>query len=660
MELKKLSTRVNEKTNVFFRRITILVCLLFGLTIVLIRVMNTNSKNVESVKLYSSQIDTKMDEKMSFIDTLATGVSSGAVTGDLYSYVDSMAAVYDDVSAVYVCIQEDGVIYSDGVMTYMSGGWIPPESFVVSERSWYKGATEINGVFVSDPYVDEQSGNICITLSSKITKDGKTVGVAGLDMYMSDLVNLIESSYNGNNYVFLVSGTGTILTHPDESIALTAKSSHTISDAYDGKYEKVCSEDLSQKTIWDYKGGMKSAISITSEYTGWKVVAVVSLLNVGLILGGIVLYSIAIGLLVSWLVKKKIDKNIAPMFVPLEKLSGNVSRIADGELSYKFEVDNQSEEVKELSVALNNTITSLQGYIAKITQTVKMISEKNLDFEVDGEFNGDYKTIKDALAEIINVLNDCFGSINEQAHTVNDFSKNLASTSEYVAETATTQSGAVISASQEMNALTANMEKIAQGALDIKANNDTTNSMLRSGTEEMEKLVVAIEDIVKCYDEIAQLVTDINSIASQTNLLSLNASIEAARAGEAGRGFAVVAEEIGNLSRGSAESSAKINEVIGRSLQSVERGKDLVTKTRDIIQESANYSSASTEKVDDIVNFVDEQKTSANQISKNLLTISEMSESNAASAEENSAISISLGECAESLISLIGEFKLKK
>lgn len=659
MNLKKLSTNVNEKTNVFFRRITILVCLIFGLTIVMITVKNKNAKNVESVKLYCSQIDTTMDEKISFIDTLATGVSSGAVKDDFYAYVDSMVALYDDVSAVYVCVQEEGTIYSDGIMTYMSGGWVPPEGFVVSERAWYQGAVNTDGVFVSEPYVDEQSGNICITLAKKVTRDGKVIGVAGLDMYMSDLVNLIEGSYKGNDYVFLVSDEGTILTHPDETIALTAQSSHTISDAYNGKYESVCSKDLAQRVIWDYKGGMKLAISTTSEYTGWKIVAVVSLANIVFIVIGNIVYALAIGFLISLLVKKKINKNIAPMFVPLEKLSNNVGKIAEGELSYQFDIDEQSEEVNELSRELNNTMSSLQGYIAQITQTVRMISEKNLNFDVDGEFEGDYRSIKEALTDIINVLNECFNSINEQARTVNEYSKNLASTSEYVAETATTQSGAVINASQEMNALTVNMEKIAQEALEIKANNDTTNSMLQSGTDEMERLVVAIGDIVNCYEEIAHLVTDINSIASQTNLLSLNASIEAARAGDVGRGFAVVAEEIGNLSKGSAESSAKINEVIGRSLQSVEKGKELVEKTRDIIRESANYASASTGKVEDIVCFVDEQKVSAKQISQNLVTISEMSESNAASAQENSAISTSLGDCADALMALIGEFNLK-
>lgn len=659
MGLQKLSASVNKKANASIVRSLIGVCILTGFAILSVVFSYTLKDNEKQVKLYSSQVDAQMSEKIGFINTVAAGATSGVAESDYYAYVDTMVAQHDDVSAVYVCVKEDGVVYSDGVMTYMSGGWVPDEDFVVSERGWYIGAMEKDGVYVSEPYVDVQSGNMCITLAKAIYSDGKAVGVAGLDMYMDDLLKLIESSYSGGNYVFLTSGEGTILTHPDDKIALQGDSSTTVKDALGGKYEKVCEKQLKNKLIFDYSGGLKFAISNTSESTGWQVVAVISISWIFVLILVIVLVTVGLGFGIGKIVKKKLLRDLNPMFAPLEELASNVSRISEGELSYTFQVDEQSQEVNALSNALNDTMRGLQHYILEITNTVTAISEKNLNFSVDGEYTGDYEKIKSALLAIMDVLNTSFRDIHQQATTVLSYSENLSDTSESVARSATSQSESVLNASEEMKHLTDNMEKIEQFAANIKQNIDNTNMSLNTGNKEMNELIGAMNEIASCYDEIAEFVTEINAIASQTNLLALNASIEAARAGEAGKGFAVVADEIGTLSGSSTEASEKINKAISRSLQSVEKGKELVLKTGNTISESVNYSVENTQMVDEIVRFVGTQKTSADEISESLRNISEMVESNASSAQENSAISSHLGECAQALMDTIAEFRLK-
>ncbi len=121
-----------------------------------------------------------------------------------------------------------------------------------------------------------------------------------------------------------------------------------------------------------------------------------------------------------------------------------------------------------------------------------------------------------------------------------------------------------------------------------------------------------------------------------------------------------MAEEISGLSASSSESSSKISAIIAKSLTSVERGKELVEKTNKTISESAGYSADNTKMVDEIVSFVDAQRDSAEDILKSIRAIGEMVENNAASAEENSAISTNLGECAQSLMDMVAQFKLRK
>ncbi len=659
MELQKLSTNVNKKANLSIKRIISGLSLMMGLVILMIIIFYTIKDNTEHVQVYSSQIDKEMAQKVAFINTVAAGATSGTAKSDYPAYVDTMVEQYDNVSAVYVCVKQDDVVYSDGIMTYMSGGWVPGDDFVVSERDWYAGAVNSDSVYITEPYVDEQSGNICITLSKAIYNDGSVIGVAGMDMYMDDLVTLIENSYDGGDYVFLSSKEGTILTHPNADIALTNAGGTTVSEALGGKYESVCEENLKTKLIWDYSGGLKFAISNVAESTGWNVVAVISLKWVIFNIILIVVLMAALGIVLGRLAKRQLINGITPMFAPLEELSTNISKISDGELDYNFHIDEHSQEVNALSMALNNTMKSLQHYISEITNTVTAISEKNLNFSVDGDFTGDYEKIKNALADIIQVLNVSFAEINEQAATVLQYSENLSATSESVAEMATAQSESVINASKEMKILTDNMEKISEFANSIKQNTDNANDRLTAGSAEMNELVTAMDEIAKCYDEIAGFVSEINGIASQTNLLALNASIEAARAGEAGRGFAVVADEIGTLSANSAESSSKISQAIEHSLSSVAKGKELVSKADKTISDSAGYSANSSRMVNEIVSFVETQKNSADEISVSIKKISEMVESNAASAEENSAISSQLGVCANTLMETIAQYQLK-
>ena len=660
MQLQKLSFNVNRRANKSVRRIITGLCALAGLIVLGINLFYTVSENSTRVQLYSAQINSRMAQKAALIESVAAGAPVGTSEEEYYAYVDAMVEMYDDVSAVYVCVEQDGVVYPDGIMTYMSGGWVPSDDFVVTDRDWYSGAAAMNDVYVSEPYVDEQTGNICVTLSRAIVRDGAVVGVAGLDMYMDDLVTLIEGSYNGGNYVFLTTAEGLILTHPDPDLALSVDKSTSAAEALGGQYAKALEETLSTKLIWDYAGGPKFAAGSPIEATGWKAIAVTSLSSVFVVIAVTVVLTAVLSFVLGGIVKQQLTSGISPMFTPLEELAANVSKISEGELHYHFGVDEHSQEVNALSVALNETMEKLEHYITEITDTVTAISEKNLDFDVDGVYAGDYEKIKNALVDIIEALNSSFADISEQAEMVLHFSKDLSATSESVAMAATTQSASVQSASEEMGTLTDNMEKIAQFAASIKTNTDNVNNNLTVGNTEMQELVGAMDEIVACYDEIAGFVAEINAIASQTNLLALNASIEAARAGETGRGFAVVADEISSLSASSSESSAKISSVITKSLASVERGKTLVERVDKTIAASAEQSAGSTEMVEEIVSFVDTQKNSADEILASIRSISGMVESNAASAQENAAISASLGECAQSLMDTVAQFRLRK
>lgn len=108
MELQKLSTNVNKKANLSIKRIISGLSLMMGLVILMIIIFYTIKDNTEHVQVYSSQIDTEMSQKAAFINTVAAGATSGTAKSDYPAYVDTMVEQYDNVSAVYVCVKQDG------------------------------------------------------------------------------------------------------------------------------------------------------------------------------------------------------------------------------------------------------------------------------------------------------------------------------------------------------------------------------------------------------------------------------------------------------------------------------------------------------------------------------------------------------------------------
>lgn len=602
----------------------------------------------------------RMVEQLSLDDDIVTilettGKGQKMTENSVYSAV--LDKMVNSASLDTENIQGVFVADIDSNASITSGGTISGDDYDITTRAWYS-CTQTGETILTKPYVSASTG---ATILSAVTpvydSKGNVLGVVGIDVTIDTIMNMMgEYTIGANGYTMLLTDDGTFVYHPNADIIDTTVADMSISSsvgdaisAHDTKLLKY-KVDGSSKHGYIMPSGDTGFVVLScipnGQYYSSLIFAIVMLLVV--IVAGVVFVLFLIGKLSGQIVK------------PLSELNDAAIELANGNLDVTIH-SHSDDEVGVLGDSIGKTVDRLKeyiDYIDEISEVLAAMADGKLKINLKYAYVGEFQKVKDALINISDSMSDVMTNIVEGAKQVSAGSDDLANAAQSMAENAETQSAAI-------EELLASATTVADQVRDNKENSDKsaayTNEVadvMEASKDQMNLMREAMDKIQESSKQVVGIIKAIEDIASQTNLLSLNASIEAARAGEAGKGFAVVAGEIGGLANESANAVSMTSNLINISLEEIEKGNQIVNGVMDSLDKAVESVRVANGMIQDTAQMADAQLENIDQIRDAIQEMSQNVQDNSAMAQETSATSEELAAEAVSLNDLVQRFEV--
>lgn len=614
------------------------------------------SRNAElQAENSAKQIDQWINGYATYLETVASTmetekiVSYHAQKNFLSKMLEKQNAIDDTLYDIYFTNQQKQMA--------SGSGYEPDGTVDFTQRAWFLGAKETDGLYFDTPYKDADSGRDVITISKQVQWNGQFAGVLSEDIFIDEIVEVVnQCKVEGNSYTMLIDQDMGLMVHPNEDYGFVDDEPQKL-DALEGnpyaslvkQLQKDNEESVNDLAVKDYDNVTRHIFTGKVASCGWVMAIMTeeSVLNqeADSLLRGFGIATIAsllIAILLIALVAYTVTKPIKLCLTRLKQLS-------EGDLTTVVPKVRGKDESAELLNNLNKTIGTLRSIIQEINVFVQRIAEGNFGEEISQDFQGEFSN----LARSLSAVNDGIGntikqidlSTNKFIMEVTDFD----SVAQVLAAGTTNQA----EAEEELNAtLTDISEK-------VKSNNDNTRNAdrmmvaveqeLEESNRNLKNLVAAMNVIEANSNEIGNITRLMQNIASQTNLLSMNASVEASRAGESGKGFAVVAAEIRELAERCNKAAADTTDLIEKTRKSIQEGMESLNVTVDSLQKVSQENQSTGKLIREISNATSEQSESIKQISQALEQITNETQNNSSTAEKSARTSKEMRQSLEYL-----------
>lgn len=345
---------------------------------------------------------------------------------------------------------------------------------------------------------------------------------------------------------------------------------------------------------------------------------------------------------------------------PVRELEQAARAMVKGEFSVvRVEYDSR-DELGSLAGDIRSMVKTLTDVIQNETYILNEMSEGNFNVHSDKDeyYIGEFKQLLCSMRKINRGLSELLLQISRSADNVAAGSEQVSSSSQNLAQGATEQAASIEKLTGRMNEISDQAYRNSRDAQEASEKAQMVKENATESSRSMQEMVKAMAEISSKSDEIRKIVKTIEDFSFQTNILALNAAVEAARAGDRGKGFSVVANEVRSLANQSSAASKSTAALIQSSLQAVENGRKIANETDDALSEVVSGIDNVSELLCHITDVSSKQSDANRQVMENINLISDVVQTNSATAEECAAASEELASQAHLLKELVSHFKL--
>ncbi|WP_300753971.1 methyl-accepting chemotaxis protein [uncultured Brachyspira sp.] len=549
-------------------------------------------RDIDNIKLVLNILD-------SYIKSDLTSYEIGASLTNVYNKRQSF---FDILYGNYIPASEEGGLFLSVTHQY-------PTNYDQTSRTWYRGALNTNGLYITEPYIDFNTKKLLITFSKAVYTNGKLKGVIGIDFSSIDTVKSYDEMIDNNN-IFLITHDGYYMNHSNADYILkdgiTIFNNDEVFNGAEQYVDNLNSPILIKNNNWyciRKIDGVNWALAVKGSLDNYNAIRKKLVLTFAFV----VIFLLIMGVFLTSIV-------LLPLLRYLDMAVDAIDNMADGNFSYRIDkkILSKHNRAGDLVRAIDNMEANIGKLVFKIKKAIEDINNVGIEISKSSE-----KLLERAYVQAVN-LEKLDEALKDISAAINLSSVSIASSKDSM----------------------------------YKMENTT-----KTGVQTISEIETSMNEIQYSAKKIFEITKSIESIALQTNILALNAAVEAARAGDQGKGFAVVASEIRKLASTVSEATKDITVIAEDAVSKIENGTASVSKSSKILDVIAAASVSTSKILEDISESSREETERINNINNDIGIINDIMIKNEELSKEASEASAKTSKMAEDIVEVLSFFK---